>query len=31
MSLEFVLIVILAAWIGVCELRINRLEKRLKE
>lgn len=28
MSLEFVLIVILAAWVGVCEIRIRKLENK---
>ena len=31
MDLNFVLIIILAAWVSVCEIRINKLEKRLKE
>ena len=31
MSLEFVLIVVLAAWVGVCEIRIRKLEDKCKK
>ncbi|EQM94786.1 hypothetical protein HRAG_02447 [Helicobacter bilis ATCC 43879] len=31
MDLNFVLIVILAAWVGICEYRIYRLEKKLEK
>ncbi len=33
MSLDFnfILIVILAAWVGICEIRINKLEKKIKD
>lgn len=31
MDFNFILIIILAAWVGVCEIRINKLEKRIKD
>ena len=31
MSLDFILIVILAAWVGVQEIRLQRLEKTQKD
>lgn len=30
MSLDFILVIILAAWVGVCEIRITRAEKDIK-
>nr|DAN64835.1 MAG TPA: hypothetical protein [Caudoviricetes sp.] len=31
MSLEFILILILSAWVGVNEWRLERIEKKLKD
>lgn len=31
MSLDFILIIILAAWVGVDEWRLTRLEKEVKD
>lgn len=31
MDLEFLMLIILAGWVGVCEWRIHRLEKKLEK